>query len=97
MSAPGSPGGVDAAMAQLFGDVKAFSAMCNMRMLEKDDSEKMSAMMDFELLDGKMRVEVDLTKMKAKDRAFKKDVNALSNKSAKDFAAAVEEWSKEKK
>ena len=67
MSAPGSPGGVDAAMAQLFGDVKAFSAMCNMRMLEKDDSEKMSAMMDFELLDGKMRVEVDLTKMKAKD------------------------------
>jgi biopolymer transport protein ExbD len=38
-----------------------------------------------------------ITKMKAKDRAFKKDVNALSNKSAKDFATAVEVWSKEKK
>ena len=64
---PGSPAGVDALLAALFGNVKAFSSKCDTRMLDGDQKETMSVTMDFALLDGKIRAEVDLTQMKAKD------------------------------
>jgi hypothetical protein len=66
-SGPGSPAGVDALVATLFGNVKAFSAKCDTRMLDGDQKETMSMTMDFALLDGKMRAEVDIAQMKNKD------------------------------
>ncbi|HMP81760.1 MAG TPA: DUF4412 domain-containing protein [Verrucomicrobiota bacterium] len=62
-----SPAGADATLMKLFGDIKAFSAVCDMRMLDPDGSPTFSGPMDFALLDGKMCVEVDLLKMTAKD------------------------------
>lgn len=62
----GSPAGVDVTLAQLFNNVKAFSAKCEMRMLESDKSEKMSVPMDFSYLEGKMRADTDMSQMKSK-------------------------------
>ncbi len=62
----GSPTGVDAALAKLFGDFKAFSAKADVRVLDKDQQETMSSPMNFALLDQKIRVEIDLSKMKSR-------------------------------
>lgn len=67
MEMPGSTAGINAALAKLFGDVKAFSAKSEVQVFDKDQKEKVSMPMDFALLDGKMRVEVDMTRMKNKD------------------------------
>jgi hypothetical protein len=67
IGSPGSPAGMDASLVQLFGDVKAFSAVCDMRMLDASQNEKLSGPMDFALLEEKIRVEVDMSKMKAKE------------------------------
>jgi hypothetical protein len=60
-----SPGSVNAGMIKLFGDVKAFSAKCDTRMLDAAQKETMSMPTDFALSDGKVRVEVDMTQMKS--------------------------------
>lgn len=58
----GSPsGGVDAALFNFFGDIKAFSAKADVRM---EDRQKISMVMDFALRDAKIRTEVDMTQMK---------------------------------
>jgi hypothetical protein len=67
MEMPGSTAGVNAALAKLFGNVKAFSAKSEVQVFDKDQKEKVSTPMDFALLDGKMRVEIDLSRMKNKD------------------------------
>jgi hypothetical protein len=60
------PPGWNAAMTKLFGDVKAFTAKADTRMLDKSGQETMSlAGMNFALLDEKVRVEVDMTQMKS--------------------------------
>lgn len=58
-----SPGAMDAALVKLFGDIKAFSSQCETRMLDANQKETMSMTMDFALLDGKMRAELDMTRM----------------------------------
>jgi len=60
----GGPGGWNAAMTKLFGDVKAFSAKADMRVLDNADKESMSMVMTFALLDGMVRMEIDLAQMK---------------------------------
>jgi hypothetical protein len=65
MPGSGSPG-VGAALTKLFGDVTAFTAKAQVRVLDKDQQETVSGPMDFALLDNKMRVEIDMTRMKNK-------------------------------
>jgi hypothetical protein len=67
MEMPGSPAGVNAALTKLFGDVKAFSAKAAVQVLDKNQAEKISTPMDFALLDGKIRVEVDISRVKNRD------------------------------
>ncbi len=64
-----SPGqtGLNAAMTKLFGDVTAFSARTEVRMLDKQGKESMRMTMNFALLDGKMRAEIDLAQIKTAD------------------------------
>jgi len=59
------PGGWNAAMTKLFGDVKSFSAKADMRVLDNADKESMSMGMTFALLDGMVRMEIDLAQMKS--------------------------------
>jgi hypothetical protein len=61
---PGA-GGWNAAMTRAFGDVKAFSAKAEMRVLGEADKEMVSMNMDFALLDGNVRMEMDLAQMKS--------------------------------
>ncbi len=61
----GSPGAsFDAELTKLFGNITAFTAKAQLRVLDKNQKEKMSLPMDFALLDGKLRTEVDMSKMK---------------------------------
>lgn len=62
----GSPAGVDATLAQLFGKIAAFSAKAEVRVLDKDQQETMATPMDFAFLDQKVRVDIDLSKLKSK-------------------------------
>jgi hypothetical protein len=56
--------GFNAALTKLFGSTTAFSSQCGVRVLDKDQKEKMSMPMEFALLDGKVRAEIDMTKLK---------------------------------
>ncbi len=60
----GGPAGMTAAMSKLFGDVKNFSAKAEAQVLDGSQKEMVSMPMDFEFLDGKMRVQIDMGKMK---------------------------------
>lgn len=53
----------DAVFTKFFGEVKAFSATAEMTM--KGNGETMSVPMDFALLDEKVRMEIDLGKVKS--------------------------------
>lgn len=64
MGGPGPGPGMSAAMTKLFGDVKAFSAKADVRVLDSAQKEIVSMPMDFTYLDSKMRVELDMTQMK---------------------------------
>jgi hypothetical protein len=63
MGAPSTPG-LNAALTKLFGSTTAFSARCEVSVLDKNQKEKMGMPMDYALLDGKLRVEVDMTAIK---------------------------------
>jgi len=62
MAPPSAP--VPAALAKCFGNVTAFSAKCEVRVLDRNDKEKFSAPAEFALLDGKFRMELDFTQVK---------------------------------
>jgi hypothetical protein len=62
----GAPGGIGAALTKLFGDVTAFSAKAEVRVLDKDQQEMIKGPMDFALLGNKVRVELDTTQFKNK-------------------------------
>src|SRR6516225_5833326 len=65
---PGAaPGGINAALIKLFGDVNAFSAQTEVRVLDKSQQETLNAPMEFALLDKKIRVALDMGQMKGKD------------------------------
>jgi len=59
--------GLNAALVRLFGDHKAFTARLRVQMTDPQGQETLNAPMQFALLDGKMRGELDITKMKSKD------------------------------
>lgn len=59
MSGPPNTG-FNAALTKLFGPVTAFSARCEVRVLDEKGGEKMVLPMEFALLDGKFRAEVDM-------------------------------------
>jgi hypothetical protein len=63
---PGAaPGGFSAGMRKLFGEHKAFTAKLEMVVKDKADKETMSMGMDFALLDGQARADIDLNNMKS--------------------------------
>jgi hypothetical protein len=64
MPGAGGPAGMNAAMAKLFGDLKAFSAKAEVQVLDGSQKEIATMPMDFSLLDGKIRVEMDMTQAK---------------------------------
>jgi hypothetical protein len=56
--------GFNASLTKLFGSATNFSARCGVRVLDLNQKEKMALPMDFALRDGRMRAEVDMTKIK---------------------------------
>lgn len=63
----GASPGLNAALVRLFGSHTAFSAQLEIRMLDAQGRETLNAPMQFSLLDGKMRGELDVTRLKSKD------------------------------
>lgn len=63
----GASPGLNAAMVRLFGSVTAFTAQLELRMVDTNGTETLNAPMKFSLLDGKMRGDLDVTKLKSKD------------------------------
>lgn len=59
--------GLNAALVRLLGEHKAFIAQLRIRMTDKEGTEILNAPMQFALLDGKMRGDLDVTKLKSKD------------------------------
>jgi len=59
--------GLNAALVRLLGDHQAFTARLRIRMTDGQGKETLDAPMQFALLDGKMRGELDITKMKSRD------------------------------
>jgi hypothetical protein len=58
------PTTVPAGLSKLFGNVTAFTAKCDLRVLDRNEKEKAAMPMDFTLLDGKIRVDLDMTQLK---------------------------------
>ena len=64
---PGTAGTpLNAAMVKLFGNHTNFTATTEMRVLDSAKAETMSAILTLAMLDGKMRAETDMSKMKTK-------------------------------
>jgi outer membrane lipoprotein-sorting protein len=63
MSGPAGAG-MGSSMGKFFGDVKAFSATATMRVLDKSQKETTSMVMGYAFDNGKIRMEMDLSKMK---------------------------------
>ncbi len=61
----GPNSGMNPAMLKMFGDVKGFSAKAEMRVMQTGQKEVMSGPINFAMLDGKTRMEMDLTQMKS--------------------------------
>src|SRR6266498_3695788 len=60
----GTPPGWNAAMTRLFGDIKAFTAKAELRVLDKAGKESITLPMNFALLDRKVRMDIEMTQMK---------------------------------
>jgi hypothetical protein len=63
----GASPGLNAALVRLFGGHTGFSAQLDLRMLDAQTNETLHAPMQFSLLDGKMRGDLDVTRLKSKD------------------------------
>lgn len=63
----GASPGLNAALVRLFGGVTAFTAEMELRMTDTNGTVNLHAPMRFSLLDGKMRGDLDVTKLKAKE------------------------------
>ena len=62
-----SPAGVNAILTKLFGNITAFSAKADVRVVDKSQKETMNVVMNFALLENKVRVEIDMAQMKTKN------------------------------
>ena len=63
----GASPGLNAALVRLFGNVTGFTAQLEIRVTDTNGTETLNAPMKFSLLDGKMRGDLDVTKLKSKD------------------------------
>lgn len=63
----GAPGSDFAVLSKLFGKVGAFTAKSEVRVLDKNQKETISVVMNFAMLDKSIRMEIDAAKMKNKD------------------------------
>jgi hypothetical protein len=63
----GSPTGVNAAFVKLFGNVSAFSARMETRVLDHSGKEWVRMPMDFTALDGKVRIDINLEQATSRD------------------------------
>lgn len=64
---PGSPG-VSASLIRLFGTNRFFTAQAEVQILGKDNKERIGTPMTFSLSDTKIRLEVDLTRMRNREQ-----------------------------
>jgi hypothetical protein len=64
---PGAPAGLSGAMLKLFGNFSAFSAKTTVDVLDASGQVVSTTPMDFALLDKKIRIEIDMMQVKAKD------------------------------
>src|SRR5438128_12193149 len=62
--AVGSPPGWNAALTRLFGDIKAFTARAELRVLDNAGKESVTMSMKFALLDRKIRMDIDMAEMR---------------------------------
>lgn len=64
------PGGnqtaLNAAMLKLFGEVTSFTSKADVRLLEKGAKEPMTMSVDFAMLDGNARMDLDMATLKSK-------------------------------
>ena len=67
--AMGSPPGWNAAMTRLFGDIKAFTAQAELRVLDKAGKESITVPLSFALLDRRVRMDIEMTRMKGPQAA----------------------------
>ncbi|HUR46836.1 MAG TPA: DUF4412 domain-containing protein [Candidatus Saccharimonadales bacterium] len=65
MMNPGQTAGLNAAMLKLFGELNAFSSKATLRMLDKNQKQTMVMPISFALLDGKVRMDMDLNQLKS--------------------------------
>ena len=63
----GAPGSDFAVLGKLFSKAGDFTAQSEVRVLDQNQKETISLVMDFAMLDKKIRLEVDASKMKNKD------------------------------
>jgi len=61
--------GVNAAFVKLFGSVSAFTAKAETRVLDRSQEQLLRMPMEFTLLDGKVRLDIDLSQAQSKNLA----------------------------
>ena len=60
-----TPPGWTSAFPKLFGETKSFSSRADMRVLDKAGKESVSMAMGFAMLDGQIRMEIDIAQIKS--------------------------------
>ena len=61
--------GVSASLIRLFGTNNAFTALAEVQVLDKDNKERIGMPMNFTLLENKIRLEVDMAKLRGREQA----------------------------
>src|SRR5260221_14413843 len=64
---PADQSGLNGAMLKVFGEIKDFTSDADVHMSDKSGAEGMTMSMGFLMLDGKVRADLDLTRVKSKD------------------------------
>jgi len=62
----GGQTGVNAALLKLFADFPAFTSKADLRVYDRDTKEPMTMQVDFSMLDGQVRMDLDMTTLKSK-------------------------------
>lgn len=60
--------GVSASLIRLFGTNNAFTALAEVQVLDKNNKERINMPMNFSLLENKIRLEVDMSKMRNREQ-----------------------------
>ena len=61
--------GVSASLIRLFGTNNAFTALAEVQVLDKDNKERIGMPMNFTLLENKIRLEVDMAKLRGREQS----------------------------